>query len=80
VLDGNGRPYENAYVYPPVVGGPTYESDLAESLARTGAFLIPSGTRDAVVMKPFVPGSYTAQVTSADGSAGTVLLEIYEVP
>jgi hypothetical protein len=33
-----------------------------------------------VVMMPFIPGSYTAQVTSGDGIAGAVLLEIYEVP
>jgi hypothetical protein len=31
-------------------------------------------------MQPFVPGSYTAQVTSGDATAGSVLLEIYEVP
>jgi hypothetical protein len=80
IFDSKGQPYTNGYVYPAVVGGPTYESDLAESLARTGAFPIPAGTRDAVVMMPFVPGSYTAQVTSGDGAAGTVLLEIYEVP
>jgi hypothetical protein len=80
IFDSKGQPYTNGYVYPAVVGGPTYESDLAESLARTGAFPIPAGTRDAVVMMPFVPGSYTAQLTSGDGTAGTVLLEIYEVP
>src|SRR5687768_16646733 len=80
IFDASGQPYENGYVYPAVVGGPTYETDLAESLARTGAFPIPSGAGDAVVMKPFLPGSYTAQVTSGDGSAGAVLLEIYEVP
>jgi hypothetical protein len=80
IFDSSGRPYENGYVYPAVVGGPTYESDLAESLARTGAFPIPGGTLDVVTMMPFVPGSYTAQVTSADGTAGAVLLEIYEVP
>jgi hypothetical protein len=80
IFDGAGKVYENGYVYPAVVGGPTYESDLTESLARTGAFPIAAGTRDAVVMMPFLPGSYTAQVTSADGTAGTVLLEIYEVP
>jgi hypothetical protein len=80
IFDSKGQPYTNGYVYPAVVGGPTYESDLAESLARTGAFPIPAGTRDAVLMMPFLPGSYTAQVTSGDGTAGTVLLEIYEVP
>lgn len=80
IFDANGRPYENGYAYPAVIGGPTYESDLAESLARSGAFPIPAGTRDAVLMMPFAPGSYTAQVTSGDGTSGTVLLEIYEVP
>ena len=80
VFDGNGKVYEAGFVYPAVVGGPTYVSDLAESLARAGAFPIPVGSRDAVVMMPFVGGSYTAQVTSGDGTAGTVVLEIYEVP
>lgn len=80
IYDAAGRPYENGYVYPAVIGGPTYETDLAESLARTGAFPIPSGTRDVVVMMPFVPGNYTAHVTTGDGTAGAVLLEIYEVP
>lgn len=80
IYDQNGRIYENGYAYPAVVGGPTYESDLADSLARTGAFPLPAGTRDVVVMMPFIPGTYTAQVTSGDGSSGAVLLELYEVP
>ncbi|WP_414663772.1 immunoglobulin domain-containing family protein [Horticoccus sp. 23ND18S-11] len=80
IFDASGRPYENGYAYPAVVGGPTYESDLAESLARTGAFPLPAGTRDVVTMLPFVAGSYTVQVTSGDTTGGEVLLEIYEVP
>lgn len=80
IFDGNGRLYENGYVYPAVLGGPTYESDLALSLASAGAFPLATGSRDAVVMMPFLPGSYTAQVTSGDGTSGSVLLEVYEVP
>lgn len=80
IFDANGQVYENGFVYPAVIGGPTYESDLADSLARAGAFPLPEGTRDVVVMMPFVAGSYTAQVTSSDGTSGAVLLEIYEVP
>jgi hypothetical protein len=80
IFDSAGKPYTNGYAYPAVVGGPTYETDLADSLLRVGAFPIPKDTRDAVVMMPFVPGSYTAQVTSGDGTSGAVLLEIYEVP
>ena len=34
----------------------------------------------AVVMMPFPAGLYTAQVASGDGTAGTVLVEVYEVP
>ncbi len=80
IYDASGRLYENGYVYPAVIGGPTYETDLAESLVKSGAFPLPSGTRDVVEMKPFTAGSYTATVTSGDGSTGTVMLEIYEVP
>ncbi len=80
IYDGNGRIYDNAYVYLPVVGAPTYESELAAILPRIGAFPVPAGTRDIVEMRPFPPGSYTATVTSGDGTAGAVLLEIYEVP
>jgi len=80
IFDANGEVYTNGYVYPAVVGGPTYESDLAESLSRTGAFPLQPGAGDAVTMQPFLAGSYTAQVTSGDGTPGAVLLEIYEVP
>lgn len=80
IFDQNGKPYENGYVYPAVIGGPTYESDLAESLRKAGALPLPEGSKDAVEMRPFLPGSYTVHVTSADGSPGVVLLEIFEVP
>lgn len=80
IYDANGRLYENGYVYPAVIGGPNFETDLSESLDRAGAFSIPRGTDDRVDMKPFPAGSYTATVTSGDGTPGTVLLEIYEVP
>jgi hypothetical protein len=80
IYDSSGNIYSNGYAYLPVVGGLTYEADLAGSLASTGAFPVAAGTLDAVVMMPFLPGAYTAQVTSGDNTAGTVLLEIYEVP
>lgn len=80
LYESGGKRYENGYVYPAVVGGPTYESDLADSLARCGAFPIPAGTEDVVLMMPFLPGNYVAEVTSRDQTGGMVLLEIYEVP
>lgn len=50
----------------------------AETAAqRVGAF--PLGARDAAQFYLLQPGAYTAHVSSADGSAGTVLIEVYEV-
>ncbi|HUG12533.1 MAG TPA: hypothetical protein VMM36_16060 [Opitutaceae bacterium] len=80
IFDKDGVPYENGYVYPACVGCLTYESDLAESLIKAGAFPLPPGTADVVKMMPFTPGAYTVHVNSADGTPGVVLLEIYEVP
>lgn len=80
IYDSSGNLYDNGYAYPAVVGGLTYEADLAGSLSRAGAFPLPGGTLDVTEMKPFLPGTYTATVTSGDGSSGAVLLEIYEVP
>ncbi|HEY1107206.1 MAG TPA: hypothetical protein VGE76_01195, partial [Opitutaceae bacterium] len=80
IYDSSGKLYENSYGYLAVVGGLTYETDLADSLLKAGAFPLPSGTLDVTEMKPFLPGTYTATVTSGDGTPGTVLLEIYEVP
>jgi len=80
IFDKDGKPYDNGYVYPACVGCPTYESDLAESLIKAGAFPLPPGTDDVVRMMPFEPGAYTVHVTSADGTQGVVLLEVFEVP
>lgn len=82
VYDSAGRPYTNGYVYPAVVGGLTYETDLAASLAKSGAFPVPTGAgaKDVTELRPFVAGSYTVHIGSADGSAGAVLFEVYEVP
>lgn len=80
IFDQAGKLYTNGYAYAAVVGGLTYETDLAASLAKTGATPLPAGSKDAVEMRPFLPGAYTVHVTSADGSPGVVLLEIYEVP
>ena len=80
IRDANGKLYENAYVYTATIGDLTYETDLAASLAQVGAFTTPVGNADAVRLMPFLPGSYTVEITSADNSAGAVFLEIYEVP
>lgn len=80
IYDSTGRLYDGIYGYTAVVGGLDYETDLADSLTKAGAFPLPKGTLDVTEMRPFVPGTYTATVTSGDGGTGAVLLEIYEVP
>lgn len=80
IRDASGKLYENSYTYIAVQGGLTYETDLAESLAKVGAFPTLPGAVDAVRLLPIVPGNYTVEVTSADNTGGAVLLEIYEVP
>lgn len=80
VYDQQGKLYANAYVYPAVVGGPTYEQDLADALAKCGAFALPANTKDVQQLRPFDAGNYSVHVSSADNSTGVVLVEIYEVP
>lgn len=45
---------------------------------RLGAFPLPADSADIEYMYHLNPGIYTAEVTSGDGSSGTVLLEIYQ--
>lgn len=48
--------------------------------AQVGAFPLPPGSKDIERTYWLPPGSYTAQVSSADGGSGTVLLEVYQFP
>lgn len=46
-----------------------------------GAFPFESGaSKDAAVLVTLPPGSYSAQVSGADGGTGVALVEVYEVP
>ncbi len=53
---------------------------IAAAAARHGAFAFGPGSLDAALLIHLSPGAYTAQVSGAGGTSGTVLLEIYEVP
>lgn len=54
--------------------------DVAATAVATGAFALPSGSRDACLLLTLAPGSYTAQVVGKNNGAGAVLIEVYEVP
>lgn len=55
--------------------------DLAaviSSTAQVGAFALDDGSMDAVLLIWLEPGSYTAQVSGADGGTGVALIEVYD--
>lgn len=53
---------------------------LAEASLQVGAFRLPTGSADAGLLLTLPPGSYTAQVSGPDGTTGSALVEVYEVP
>jgi hypothetical protein len=53
---------------------------IRTTAATVGAFPLPEGSHDAVMLETLTPGVYTAHVTAADQtSSGVALVEIYEV-
>ena len=58
------------------------ETALVQTAARVGAFAIANAaSKDAMLLVTLAPGSYTAQVSPASGTAGgTAIVEVYEVP
>ncbi len=57
-----------------------WAAGLAPAFGSVGAFGLVPGTRDAALLLTLAPGGYSAQVGSAGGPGGAVLVEIYEVP
>lgn len=53
---------------------------LADASARSGAFALPEGSKDAAILLSLPPGAYTAQVSGAGGTTGVAIVEVYEVP
>ena len=55
-----------------------WQAALGSAFGRVGAFPLPTGSADAAVLAELPPGSYTAQIESADGTAGNTLVELYD--
>lgn len=67
----------------PILSAPIWDQSpdaalIRDTTARAGAFALPPGSRDAVLVATLPPGSYTARVTSPNGSSGVVLVEAYD--
>jgi hypothetical protein len=61
-------------------GGQPGAGAIIETDAKNvGAFALPEGSADAAIDVTLAPGAYTVVATTSDGSAGTVLLEIYQL-
>ena len=56
------------------------DPQAAAVMASVFAFSLPLASKDAVLLGTFNPGSYTAVASSVTGTAGVVILEIYEIP
>lgn len=57
------------------------DAQLMDANASVGAFAIADvGTKDAVLLVTLPPGAYSARVSGVGNSAGTAIVEVYELP
>jgi hypothetical protein len=56
------------------------DSKTTAAFTQTGAFALPSGSKDAAMVIELPAGSYTAMVSGVNGSTGTAMVEVYELP
>jgi hypothetical protein len=61
-------------------GGAMETAELAAATAKSGAWQLPAGSRDAAVIATLPPGTYTIHASGAGGATGVTLLELFEVP
>ncbi|MDB6095162.1 MAG: Ig family protein [Verrucomicrobia bacterium] len=55
-------------------------ASITTATTQAGAFSFAAGSGDSAIIVTLPPGSYSAQVKSSSGAAGTSLVEIYELP
>jgi hypothetical protein len=55
-------------------------AEIASVADSIGAFPLPAGSKDAVLMITLAPGVYTAQVRGKGNTTGNALVEVYEIP
>ena len=57
------------------------DAQLMDAAASVGAFaLADTATKDAVLLVTLAPGAYSARVSGVGSSAGTAIVEVYELP
>ncbi len=55
-------------------------AQIAAAAASVGAFPFAVDSRDSAMVITLAPGSYTAVASGVNGSSGTALIEVYELP
>jgi hypothetical protein len=60
-------------------GSISYAEQIAATAHNSGAFDLPAGSKDAVLLLTLPPGNYSAVVSGKDGTTGVALVEVYEV-
>jgi hypothetical protein len=60
--------------------GTTPAAQLSAAYAQSGAFPLPTGSKDAALLLTLPPGGYTVQVTGVANTTGVALVEVYDVP
>ena len=73
LYDGNGNLIASNTVW----GG---SAALSSAFAQAGAFALPPGSQDSVLLENLPPGAYTVQFSGALETTGVGLIEVYEVP
>jgi hypothetical protein len=53
---------------------------ISAAADKSGAFPVPSGSKDAMMLISLPPGTYTALVSGNGGGTGVAIVEVYEVP
>ncbi|HRE80183.1 MAG TPA: immunoglobulin domain-containing protein [Opitutaceae bacterium] len=56
----------------------TWSESLRTTFASVGAFELSSGSKDAALLLTLAPGSYTVQLSGADGGVGEGMIEVYD--
>ena len=55
-------------------------SAIATEMTAVGAFPLPSGSSDSVLLLTLPPGAYTAIVSGVNAASGVALVEVYQAP
>jgi len=54
-------------------------ANLASAFTQSGAFALPTGSKDAAILVNLPSGNYTIQVTGVNSAIGTALIEAYDL-